>query len=327
MKRRREFIALLGGAAAAWPIVARAQQTGRMRFVGALFLASDNPQYAATLRQELQRLGWVEGRNLQINYRFSGGDIGRAIADAGELVNLGPDLIFVIGGPAIQAVQQHTQTIPIVFVGGGDASSTNLTGGIARPAGNTTGFGTTFNSEGGKWVELLKDTAPRITRVAHVRNFDTLNTEQIVAIVEAAAAKLAITLVRVPYRNSVAEMERAIEEFAAEPNGALLITGVRPATGIYEAVLRQAVQHQLPTMYGTARRVQEGLLMSYGPDLLGLIRGAATDIDRILRGAKPAELPVQFPTKIPLVINLRTAKAIGLEIPPTIMLRADEVIE
>jgi putative ABC transport system substrate-binding protein len=322
---RREFIALLGGAAA-WPLAASAQQPVRVSLVGALFL-SDNPPYAATLRQELRRLGWVEGRNLQINYRFSGGDIGHASADAAELVNLDPDVIFVIGGPAIQAVQQHTPTIPIVFVGGGDASSTNLTGGIARPAGNTTGFATTINSEGGKWVELLKDAAPRITRVAHVRNFDTLNTEQIVPIVEAAAAKLAITLVRVPYRNSVAGMERAIDEFAAEPNGALLITGVRAASDIYGAVLRQAVQHRLPTMYGTARRVQEGLLMSYGPDLLDLIRGAATEIDRILRGAKPAEFPVQFPTKIPLVINLRTAKAIGLEIPPTMMLRADEVIE
>jgi putative ABC transport system substrate-binding protein len=241
-------------------------------------------------------------------------------------VNLGPDVIFVIGGPAVQAVQQYTQTIPIVFVGGGDVSNNNLTGGITRPAGNTTGFANVFDSEGGKWVELLKDAAPGITRIAHITNFDTLSSE-LAANIEAAAAKLAITMVRVPYRNDAAEMRRAVNEFAAEPNGALLISGVRPATAIFDAVLRQAVQHQLPTMDGALRRVQEGLLMSYGPDFLDLIRSAASDIDRILHGAKPAELPVQFPTKIPLVINLRTAKAIGLEIPPTMLLRADEVIE
>ena len=164
MMRRREVITLLGCAAAVWPVAARAQQPERARLVGALLMA-DSPQYVAALRQGLQQLGWVEGRNLQFDYRFSGGDLGRATANAAELVNLAPDVIFVVGGPAVQAVQQHTQTIPIVFVGGGDVSNAYLTGGIARPAGNTTGFGNVFNSEGGKWVELLKDAAPRITRV------------------------------------------------------------------------------------------------------------------------------------------------------------------
>jgi putative tryptophan/tyrosine transport system substrate-binding protein len=322
--RRREFITLLGGAAA-WPVAARAQQDGRLRRIGALFLA-DDPQYAPAFRQELRRLGWIEGGNLQIDYRLSGGELGRATANAVELVNLGPDVIFVIGGPAVQAVQQYTQTIPIVFVGGGDVSNSNLTGGITRPVGNTTGFANLFDSEGSKWVELLKDAAPGITRIAHITNFDILRSE-LEANIEAAAAKLAIKMVRVPYRNDAAEMQRAINEFAVEPNGALLISGVRPTTSIFDAVLRQAVQHQLPTMEGALRRVQEGLLMSYGPDFLDLIRGAASYIDRILHGAKPTELPVQFPTKIPLVINLRTAKAIGLEIPPTMLLRADEVIE
>jgi putative tryptophan/tyrosine transport system substrate-binding protein len=323
--KRRDFITLLGGAAA-WPLAARAQQPGRMRLVGVLFLSDNRPEWAAALRQELERLGWVEGRTLRIDYRYSGGDLARVTANAAELVNLGPDVIFATGSPAIRAVQQRTQTIPIVFVGGGDVSNSSLTGGITRPAGNTTGFANVFNSEGGKWLELLKDAAPRITRVAHVRNFDTFDS-QLAAIIEAAAAKLAITMVRVPYRSDVAEMERAINEFAVEPNGALLMSGVRPATGIFDAVLRQAVQHHLPTIDGAARGVQEGLLMSYGPDILDLIRGAASDIDRILRGAKPSELPVQFPTKIPLVINLRTAKAITLEIPAAMLLRADEVIE
>jgi putative ABC transport system substrate-binding protein len=322
--RRREFIAALGGAAA-WPLAARAQQPSRMRLVGALFFGGT--AFSAALRQELQRLGWVEGRNLHIDYRFGGSDLGRVTAHAAELVNLGPDVIFVIGGPAVRAVQQRTQTIPIVFVGGGDVSDNKLTGGIARPAGNTTGFANTFTSMGGKYLELLKDAAPRITRVAHVaRTFDGL-TSELTAIIETAAAKLAITIIREPFRIDAAEMERAIDAFAAEPNGALLITGVRPPTPISDAILRQAVQHQLPTLLGSGRLVQDGLLMSYGPDVLDLVHGAASYIDRILRGAKPTELPVQFPTKIPLVINLKTARALRLEIPPTLLALADEVIE
>jgi putative ABC transport system substrate-binding protein len=178
--RRRDFIATLGVAAAAWPLAARAQQPSRMRLVGALFFA--DTLGLAELRQELQRLGWAEGRNLRIDYRFGGSDLGRVTAHAAELVNLGPDVIFVVGGPAVQAVQQRTQTIPIVFVGGGDVSVNNLTGGIARPAGNTTGFANSFNSIVGKYLELLKDAAPRITRVAHLRrDFDTLNSEYEVA--------------------------------------------------------------------------------------------------------------------------------------------------
>jgi putative ABC transport system substrate-binding protein len=170
--RRREFIAALGGTAA-WPLAARAQQPSPMRLVGALFFA--DTLGLAELRQELQRLGWAEGRNLRIDYRFAGSDLGRVTANAAELVNLGPDVIFVVGGPAVRAVQQRKQTIPIVFVGGGDVSDNNLTGGIARPAGNTTGFANSFNSIGGKYLELLKDAAPRITRVAHVaRTFDGL---------------------------------------------------------------------------------------------------------------------------------------------------------
>jgi putative ABC transport system substrate-binding protein len=178
---------------------------------------------------------------------------------------------------------------------------------------------------GGKYLELLKDAAPRITRVAHVRNFDTPSSAS--AAIEAAAAKLAITIIREPFRNDAAEMERAINAFAAEPNGALLMTGVQPAAPISDAILRQAVQHQLPTLLGSGRSVQDGLLMSYGPDPLDLVHGAASYIDRVLRGAKPTELPVQFPTKIPLVVNLKTARAIGLDVPPSILIRADEVIE
>jgi putative ABC transport system substrate-binding protein len=178
----------------------------------------------------------------------------------------------------------------------------------------------------GKYLELLKDAAPRITRVAHLRrNFDSLTIE--LTAIEAAAAKLAITIIREPFRNDAAEMERAIDAFAAEPNGALLMTGAGLTTPIFDAILRQAVQYQLPTLLGSGRLVQDGLLMSYGPDLLDLVHGATSYIDRILRGAKPTELPVQFPTKIPLVINLKTAKAIGLEVPPSILIRADEVIE
>jgi putative ABC transport system substrate-binding protein len=213
-----------------------------------------------------------------------------------------------------------------VFVGGGDVSSNNLAGGIARPIGNATGFANVFNSQGSKWLELLKDAAPGITRVAHLSRFSALEGD-LPAIMDAATAKLGITIIHMSIGNDVTEMERAINAFAAEPNGALLITGVAPAAPVFDAILRQAVQHRLPTMEGAGRTVHDGLLMSYGPDIFELIRGAASDIDRILRGAKPAELPVQFPTKIPLVINLKTARAIGLEIPQTMLLTADEVID
>jgi putative ABC transport system substrate-binding protein len=332
---RRDFVTLLGGAAATSPFAARAQQAGSVRRVGVL-----RPGYAdndegvqraiATLREELAKLGWVGDRNLHIDYRFPGTDPDRMAADAEELVNIRPDVILAFTGAAAGAVLRRTQVIPIVFVGGGDPIQSNLgnlAAGITRPTGNITGFANNFALLGGKWVELLKGAAPHITRIARLTNPDfTVGGGGIdTAAIDAAAAQLAIDLIRMPGRNPE-EIERAIKTFAAEPNGALLLTGANTDANL-KTILRLAIQHHLPALLGSGKMVAEGLLMSSGPDVLDLVRGASTYVDRILRGAKPSDLPVQFPTRFPLVINLKTAKAIGLDIPPTLLALADEVIE
>jgi putative ABC transport system substrate-binding protein len=327
---RREFITLLGGAAA-WPLAARAQKSEEVRRVGVLMPGYADrgervPLTIATIREKLANLGWVEDRNLHIDYRFAGADPGRMAADAEELVNIRPDVILAIAGEAARAVLRRTQVIPIVFAGGGDPVQSNLAANIARPTGNITGFANNFALLGGKWVELLKRAAPRITRIGHL--WDTSigrGGPELAAAIDAAAAQLAINLIRMPVR-SPEEIERAIDTFAAEPNGALLPTGAIGEANL-KAILRLAVQHHLPSLYGAVKVVAEGLLMSNGPDFLDLVRGASTYVDRILRGAKPSDLPVQYPTRFPLVINLKTAKAIGLDIPPTLLALADEVIE
>jgi putative ABC transport system substrate-binding protein len=320
--RRREFITLLGGAAA-WPLVALAQQGERVRRIGMLtmggVLTQSGPQ---AFREGMAKLGWIEGRNLQIDLRNSDGP--HLAADADALVNLRPEVIFALNGAAARAAQQATKTIPIVFVGAGDPTAAGLTGSVARPTGNATGFGNNFASQGGKWLELLKGAAPRITKVARIYNSEIALGQGGLA-ASAAAAKLGITMLDTPVRNP-GEIERAITAFAAEPGGGLLLTGPYPADN-WEAVLQLAVRHRLPTMYGAGKLVAPGLLMSNGPDSAELSHGAASYVDRILRGAKPNDLPIQYPTKFPLVINLKTAKAIGLDIPATFLALADEVIE
>jgi len=326
--RRREFIGGLGSAAA-WPVVGRAQQTEHVRRI-AVLTAGTFALHAA-VREELTKLGWVEGRNVRIDYRASGAEPARVAADAEELVNLNPDVIFAFTGTAARAALQRTQIIPIVFVGGGDPSQSNMVtvGGIARPTGNVTGFANNFASLGGRWVELLKQVAPRLTRVASVFDPDfalfALPGSGVRDVIGKAAAQLAITAINMPVRN-LDEIARAINAFAAEPNGSLLITGAHP-DGNIEAILGLALQHRLPTMFGPTKLVEDGLLMSNGPDYIDMARRASSYVDRILRGAKPSDLPVQYPTKIPLVINLKTAKAIGLEFPPYVLAIADEVIE
>jgi putative ABC transport system substrate-binding protein len=324
--RRREFIAGLGGAAAAWPTLARAQQGERVRRVGALFGGAY--QNVAAFREPLAMLGWVEGGNLRMDYRFADGDPDRLAAYAEELVNLRPDLIFAFNGPAARAVQQRTATIPIVFVGGGDPASIGLVGNIARPGGNMTGFANNFGSLGGKWLELFKEAVPGLTRVAHV--FSAIQASanprsEIRTTMDAAAARLGVTIVRMRVHDP-AEIERAISALAAAPHGGLLQTGATtPAHA--DAIDRLALHYQLPLMVGDAAIVADGVLMSHGPDLQDLVRGAASYVDRILRGAKPSELPVQYPSKFELVVNLKTAKAIGVTIPEAFLSRADEVIE
>jgi putative ABC transport system substrate-binding protein len=321
--RRREFITLVG-AAAAWPLAARAQQAERVHRIGILSAGAIAPILQAAFRDELAKLGWVVGRTLRIDFRAS--DPGLLAKDAEELVDLHPDVIVAFTGAAAQAARRRTQTIPIVFVGGGDPADNNLVGSTARPTSNVTGFANNFATLGGKWLELLKQAAPRLTRVARV--FDpefALGGGSLEDVIGAAAAQLAVTTINMPVRN-LDEIGRAINAFAAEPNGGLVINGAHPAENI-EAILRLALQYRLPTIHGAGKLVAEGLLMSYGPDSIDMARRASSYADRILRGAKPSDLPVQYPTKVPLVINLKTAKAIGIEIPPTLLAIADEVIE
>ena len=321
--QRREFFTLLGSASA-WPLAARAQQAAHAHRIGVLMaLGLSAPPSKAACREELAKLGWVEGGSLQIDFRAS--DPGLLAKDAEELVDLHPDVIVAFTGAAAQAARRRTQTIPIVFVGGGDPAENNLVGSITRPT-NLTGFANNFASQGGKWVELLKQAAPSLTRVASV--FDpefAVPGSGVRDVIGTAAAHLAITTINTPVRNPD-EIARAIGAFAAEPNGGLLITGANPGENV-KAILELALQHRLPTMYGPGKLVAEGLLMSNGPDSIDMARRASSYVDRILRGAKPSDLPVQYPTQFPLVINLKTAKAIGLEIPPTVLALADEVIE
>jgi putative ABC transport system substrate-binding protein len=328
--RRREFIAGLGGAAA-WPLAARAQQGERGRRVGYLIGGANNPirqSEIAAFRERLAMLGWVEGSNLRMDYRNSDADPDRLAAYAEELVNLRPDVILAVTGPAARAVQQRTAVIPIVFVGGGDPASTDLVGNIARPGGNMTGFANLFYSLGGKWLELFKEAVPGLTRVAHVVPADTVNynpRSEISTTMDAAAARLGVTIVRVQVHNT-AEIEPAIKAFAAAPDGGLLFSGNNPRT-YFEAIRRLALHYRLPLMTGPSTTVAEGVMMSHGPDGLDLYRRAASYVDRILRGAKVSELPVQYPSKFELVVNLKTAKAIGVTIPEAFLSRADEVIE
>ena len=273
-------------------------------------------------------LGWVEGGNLRIYYRFFSGDPDRRVAYAEELVNLRPDLILAVTRPAALTVQQRAPVIPIVFVGGGDPASNGLVGNIARPGGNMTGFANYFGSLGGKWLELFKEAVPGLTRVAHlvstIAGSGNLRSG-IPTSMDTAATQLGVTIVRMQFHDT-AEIEPAVRAVAAAPNGGLLHTGAA-APADAEAIKRLALHYRLPLMYGAAPIRAEGVLMSHGPEYLDLVRRAASYVDRILRGAKPSDLPVQYPAKFQLVVNLKTAKAIGVTIPEAFLLRADEVIE
>jgi putative tryptophan/tyrosine transport system substrate-binding protein len=326
--QRREFITLLGGAAV-WPGAAWAQQPDRMRRIGWLTgTTEDNPgtrANLAALREVLAKLGWIEGRNLRFDLRFTAQDPDRIRAYAMELVSLAPDVIITGSAPATRAVQLQTQTIPIVFTAGGDPVSNGVVQNIARPEGNTTGVTNAFDSFGGKWLELLKEAAPHVKRVALVFNPE-ITVPGYLASIEAAAQSLGMQAIKSPFRNPL-EIVRAIDAFAAEPNGCLLVVPVPPSGANLELILLLAVQHRLPAVYPFRQNVADGGLMTYAPDFPDLNRRAAAYVDRLLRGAKVSELPVQFPTKFELVINLKTAKAMGLTIPEAFLLRADEVIE
>jgi putative ABC transport system substrate-binding protein len=328
--RRREFITMIGGVAvAAWPLAARAQQDGRMRRIGILERGEETDRIVqaqqGALREGLAKLGWVEGRNVRFDLRFSADDPDRLHANAEALVRFAPDVIAVSSLPGTRLVLQRTRTIPIVFTNVGDPAAGGLLKNIARPEGNATGITGLYESIAGKWPELLKEAAPRTARIALIFAADIV-AENYFAVIDAAAAALGVKAIRTPYRNA-AELERAIDAFAAEPNGGLLMVPPPPTGSNRELVNRLALKYRLPTIYSARDGVAESGMMSYGSDRVEPYRAAASYIDRILRGAKISELPVQFPTKFELVINLKTAKALGLAIPATLTARADEVIE
>ena len=327
--RRRALITLLGGAALAWPLTAHAQQDGRVRRIGILDVSDEVDRVVQTrwgvTREVLTKLGWVEGRNVRFDVRLSARDPDRRRTHADELVRLASDVIAVAGGTTAQALLQRTRTIPIVFTSVGDPVAIGLLKNIARPEGNATGIAGQYQSVGGKWLEFLKEAAPRTARVALIFAAENVN-EQYFGVIEAAAKVLGVKAVRTPYRNA-AELERAIDAFAAEPNGGLIMLPPPPFPSNRELINRLALKHRLPTMYQSKYYAAEGSMMGYGADGDEAHRIAASYIDRILRGTKISELPVQFPTKFELVINLKTAAAIGLTIPESLLFRADEVIK
>jgi putative tryptophan/tyrosine transport system substrate-binding protein len=328
--RRREFITLLGGAAAGWPLTARAQNSDRLRRVGVLmaFTESDAEIRArvTAFRQELRKLGWAEGSNLTIEERWPADNMDRVRADAAELVELKPDAILVAGRRAISALQQATRSVPVVIAGTSDPVEQGIVASLARPGGNFTGFGLVELSIIGKMLETLKEIAPTITRVAFIFNPDNASAVYFSRSFPALAAPLAIEPSVLPIHHP-AEIERAISTFARKPNGAVLFPGDVTLTINRQLVITQVSQHRLPAIYGDPVFVSSGGLMFYGPDRVDLYRRAASYVDRILRGEKPGDLPVQQPTKFKLMINLKAAKALGLTVPDKLLVAADEVIE
>jgi putative tryptophan/tyrosine transport system substrate-binding protein len=328
--RRREFIAVLGGAAASWPIAARAQQPERMRRIGVLMNSSatdseGKARFAAFL-QGLQQLGWTDGRNVRMDIRWGAtGDIDGTRKYAAALVALSPDVILATTTPSIAALQQATRTVPIVFAMVVDPVGAGFVESLGRPGGSTTGFMQFEYSLSGKWLELLKQIAPAVTRAAVFRDPSNPTGIGQFAVIQVMAPPLGMEVIPVDVRE-VAEMERAVAAFNRIANGGLIVTGGQ-ATVHRELIFQLAARHRLPAVYPYRYYVTSGGLISYGPDLPGLFRHAAGYVDRILNGAKPADLPVQAPTKYELVINLRTAKTLGLEVPATVLARADEVIE
>jgi putative tryptophan/tyrosine transport system substrate-binding protein len=328
--KRRDFITLLGSAAAAaWPLATWAQDN-RMRRIGVLMnLASDDAEGQARLaafHQGLQQLGWTVGRNVQIDYRWGAGDADRIRKFAAELVALAPDVILSTGSPSAAALQQATRTVPIVFVTVVDPVSSGFVDSLARPGGNITGFSLYEYSISGKWLELLKEIAPGITRAAVIRDPALTAGGGQLGVIQAVAPSVGAEVIPVNVRDA-GEIERAITAFARSPNGGLIVTGSTLAAIHRDLIVTLAARHKLPAVYFQRYFVVAGGLISYGSGLVDQYRDAAGYVDRILKGEKPADLPVQAPTKYELVINLKTAKTLGLEVPHTLLARADEVIE
>ena len=328
--QRREFITLLGGTAAAWPLAARAQQPNRMRRIGVLVgWAENDPDIQvqlAVFRQGLERLGWTEGRNVRIDYRFAAASPGQFQALAKELVALQPDVMVADTTPGAVALQRESRAIPIVFRGVSDPIGSGFIASLARPGGNLTGLLNFEASITGKWLQMLKEIAPRLARTALVANPKTTPYDYFLRAAEVVAPSLAIELV--PSRvDSAADIERAIESFVRVPNGGLVLLPDINNTLHRDLIIALAARHRLPAVYYNRVFVAAGGLMLYAPDRVDEFRQVASYVDRILRGEKPADLPVQAPVKYETVINLKTAKALGLTVPDLMIVRADEVIE
>jgi putative ABC transport system substrate-binding protein len=327
--RRRDFIAGLG-AVAAWPLVARAQQPQRMRRIGVLMnLEQDDPESQARLaafRQALQELNWVDGRNILMEYRWGAADVARARKLAAELIALAPDVVLASASSTVAGLQEVTRTVPIVFVNVIDAVGAGFVESMARPGGNTTGFTLFEYSISGKWLEILKQIAPRVAQVAVLRDAAISSGIGQFAVIQAVAPSFGVELSPYDTRDAV-EIERSFTAMGRGNIGGLIVTASSTATIHRDLIVGLVARHRLPAVYGNRSFVGAGGMISYGPELVESYRRAAGYVDRILKGEKPAALPVQAPTKNDLVINLKTAKALGLTIPETLLATADEVIQ
>jgi putative tryptophan/tyrosine transport system substrate-binding protein len=328
--RRRDFIKGIVGSATAWPLMARAQQGERIRRIGVLMsIGADNPEASALVEafsQGLAEAGWIIGRNARMDYRWYQGNAETARAYAAELLALTPDIILASATPGAIAVKQLTRTVPVVFTRVSDPVGAGIVASLARPGGNITGFMVYDFSFGGKWLDLLKEIAPHVTRVAVFR--DDTNAAGIgqFSAIQAMATSVGLQVTPVSISNSD-EIASAVEAFAHSPNGGAIVTGGALNTGHRDLILKLIARYKLPAIYYDRFTVAAGGLISYGPDFADQFRRAAGYVDRILKGEKPGDLPVQAPTKYELVINLKTAKALGLTVPQSLLARADEVIE
>jgi ABC-type uncharacterized transport system substrate-binding protein len=328
MMNRREFITLLGGAAA-WPLAARAQQGERIRCIGVLWASTDSPRlrlYMEAFLQRLLQLGWIDGRNVRIEYRYGDGDADRIRRSAAELSALAPDVILATGSATLGALLHATRTVPIVFSTVPDPVGAGFVESLTRPGGNATGFDIFEYSFSGKYLDLLKEIAPRVSRVAFLREAGIAAASGQFAALQTAAPSLGVEVSPINVGDA-GEFERAIMAFARAPNGGLVVAGSAMVAAQGNLIIALAARHKLPAVYAERHFVVTGGLLAYGPSLLDFYPRAAEYVDRILKGESPANLPVQAPTKFELVINLKTAKALGLTVPPMLLARADEVIE
>ena len=332
--KRREFILALGGAAAAsasWPLAARAQQGGRMRRVGVVIVPAENQpvarQYVSALRKGLAELGWIEGSNIRIDYRFGAGNPDRAVAAAKDLVAISPDVIMVQGTPGTAALKQATKTIPVVFTTVTDPVGAGFVESIARPGGNITGFSTFDPEIGGKWLQLLKEISPGLRQVAGIVDLPFAAFTKLWRATESVAPSMNLATTTINFHRRSDDLESAIASFANRSEGALVVLPTAINNVDRSRIFSLATRHRLPAIYGFTHYTAAGGLMTYGLDNLRAFTSGLAYVDRILKGTKPADLPVQAPTKFELVINLKTAKKIGLDVAPSLLARADEVIE